>query len=552
MKRVFKSFIYLLFTFCVLNIILSNNLNIKAYNQVFSVEGMTIAEEKVILFESTGNYAIKTLNYGSYSYHKTASSNAYSIDWIIRDGVNVLYVGDNSNFPWIDDETYYSDIKIAYIDSNTDSIIWCYFSLNSGYGYIISVADNATLYYNANLNFSSFNTELNLDRFDNNLTVSSTVDINNSFYFEKLNSNFPTNNGSSCGYVSMASLLAYYDILLNNNIINDAGNTGYDNFINSSIVSNSFDIEDCLSSPGTNNNFQSFLITEIGCGKQGSLSNTDVYTYISEYLDEYTTISNYTVNEYFYENNIMAEIDVGRPVILIVDSWEYLTNNNYWGLFINGGHAAIAYGYKEMSNGDIYYKCHLGWSGNSFYDAYIRPNNLVLGISIEFGGNHICNENAYIYNHNNTCAGFGLCQEYTTYQHYLNENSGAYSCPTCNVVLYGSVHTHSYTGWEYYNSTSHIEVCSCGHHGTETRVHAIRNADASNRYATCLECNYLLDLNLDSAIIFNPDKLKFLCMTINGSYILPSGIIVLVDEDIEAYLNGTLVFYNHDDLPVSQ
>ena len=40
--------------------------------------------------------------------------------------------------------------------------------------------------------------------------------------------------------------------------------------------------------------------------------------------------------------------------------------------------------------------------------------------------------------------------------------------------------------------------------------------------------------------------------SINGSYILPNGIIVLVDEDIEAYLNGTLVFYDKDKLPVTQ
>lgn len=26
----------------------------------------------------------------------------------------------------------------------------------------------------------------------------------------------------------------------------------------------------------------------------------------------------------------------------------------------------------------------------------------------------------------------------------------------------------------------------------------------------------------------------------NGSYILPNGLVVLVDEDIEAYINGTL------------
>ena len=41
-------------------------------------------------------------------------------------------------------------------------------------------------------------------------------------------------------------------------------------------------------------------------------------------------------------------------------------------------------------------------------------------------------------------------------------------------------------------------------------------------------------------------------VTANGSYILPSGIVVLVDEDIEAYLNGTLVFYDNDDVPVTE
>ena len=31
-------------------------------------------------------------------------------------------------------------------------------------------------------------------------------------------------------------------------------------------------------------------------------------------------------------------------------------------------------------------------------------------------------------------------------------------------------------------------------------------------------------------------------MSINGSYILPNGVIVLVDDDFEDYINGTLVF----------
>jgi hypothetical protein len=34
----------------------------------------------------------------------------------------------------------------------------------------------------------------------------------------------------------------------------------------------------------------------------------------------------------------------------------------------------------------------------------------------------------------------------------------------------------------------------------------------------------------------------------NGSYILPSGIIVLVDEDVDLYENKDLVFYPNDEV----
>ena len=41
-------------------------------------------------------------------------------------------------------------------------------------------------------------------------------------------------------------------------------------------------------------------------------------------------------------------------------------------------------------------------------------------------------------------------------------------------------------------------------------------------------------------------------VSVNGSYILPSGIVVLVDEDVQAYLDGNLVFYHPDNIPTTQ
>ena len=57
---------------------------------------------------------------------------------------------------------------------------------------------------------------------------------------------------------------------------------------------------------------------------------------------------------------------------------------------------------------------------------------------------------------------------------------------------------------------------------------------------------------LDDTIVQVPGMLNVQKVSINGSYILPNGIIVLVDEDIEAYENGTLVFYDREDLPQVQ
>ena len=66
-------------------------------------------------------------------------------------------------------------------------------------------------------------------------------------------------------------------------------------------------------------------------------------------------------------------------------------------------------------------------------------------------------------------------------------------------------------------------------------------------FANCLFCLCLLDLRNDFGAI-EPANISLDILTSdNGSYILPSGIIVLVDKDIIAYMNGTLVFRTIED-----
>ena len=132
---------------------------------------------------------------------------------------------------------------------------------------------------------------------------------------------------------------------------------------------------------------------------------------------------------------------------------------------------------------------------------------------------------------------------------YVNETTSG----TININIHGPSHQHSYTEWIYYDRISHIEVCECGTRGTRIEAHVVSQADLFKPRARCLGCNALLNLNGDIGIVpGTPLSINRSIVTENGSFILPSGIIVLVEEDIEAYLNGTLIFYDEGETLVTQ
>ena len=151
----------------------------------------------------------------------------------------------------------------------------------------------------------------------------------------------------------------------------------------------------------------------------------------------------------------------------------------------------------------------------------------------------------------------GLIKTFSYYlsvgTYYLQSNYISSSASgTINVSIVGEPHTHSYT-MQYYNYKWHKLTCECGQTTGSTQVHTILQSEIVNgRYAECIGCHHLLDLNSDMALVGGINSASVTQVSINGSYILPSGIIVLVDEDLEAYLNGTLVFYDKDKVPVLQ
>ena len=139
------------------------------------------------------------------------------------------------------------------------------------------------------------------------------------------------------------------------------------------------------------------------------------------------------------------------------------------------------------------------------------------------------------------------------FEHYLPENTyylkinfiTESSLGTINVNI-NCKHSHSVRTWMYYDRISHRGRCSCGEIFEKT--HVVNVSDVINHQAECLECHIMLDLRYD--IITN--RVNNRKESINGSFILPNGIIVLVGEDIEAYFNGTLIFYNNYENTVTQ
>ena len=124
------------------------------------------------------------------------------------------------------------------------------------------------------------------------------------------------------------------------------------------------------------------------------------------------------------------------------------------------------------------------------------------------------------------------CGEYITESHQFVDGV----CTLC-----GEAHEHLY-GYSWLSDTTHKEVCLCGEEG-DIKPHVVKMGSftGGTMYATCLLCGGRVSRS--PQIILSVNQLPH---TENGSYITPDGIIVLADEDMEAYFDGTLEFVYPD------
>lgn len=178
------------------------------------------------------------------------------------------------------------------------------------------------------------------------------------------------------------------------------------------------------------------------------------------------------------------------------------------------------------------------------------------------------------------------------------QNNSSNHRETCSVCGYDEVVSHSYTNsYARYNSAQHTAYCACGASKVENHSYTARytagatdtthmaycacgasiseSHDYSKKYVRidgylhnafcycgafktqghyvvsgakppykCIYCKGLADEGLSQMKII---PIGAVYITANGTYVLPSGIIVLSDADYQGYLNGTFVIpHCHD------
>ena len=170
------------------------------------------------------------------------------------------------------------------------------------------------------------------------------------------------------------------------------------------------------------------------------------------------------------------------------------------------------------------------------YDSNVQYHNIHC-----ICGDYITQAHTYTYgdftetNHTKECiCGYSVEEEHEIVKSTYKNTAYHGSRCACGAIV-DELHEYGDNEYEYVNKLNHRRRCEVCNTYVLSR-HAIK---ASEGYDHCAYCGCALDRGEYYPALPNAQM-----RTVNGSYILPNGIIVLVDEDIEAYENGTLKFYS--------
>ncbi len=184
---------------------------------------------------------------------------------------------------------------------------------------------------------------------------------------------------------------------------------------------------------------------------------------------------------------------------------------------------------------DVFYDTRFETSGN--YNIQVAANSAVLFTIYDEDFDIIGTSSG-----NNPHACLSVTATQTYYLRINYTNTAIEGNVNISISPYSSdADLHAYNAYYTWESmTRHKSHCTCGDYTHNAHVVAAGSISKPNFTARCLLCNG------PASEGFTNMSIGDLPHTANGSYILPSGTIVLVDEDIEAYMNGQLIFTEGD------
>lgn len=405
--------------------------------------------------------------------------------------------------------------------------------------------------------------DLHSEPFDANQIIYSENSINNAFYFENLSNNFGDNINGSCGYIAISMLLSYYNEFYDQSIIPETityNNNEQDvSIFKSDFYNKSYDREYDISkmeSPGANDNFHNFLIeygskcvlgeNELVYGMYKSQVKEILASYLNDFYGNSNLQTRYVVdervsegdysnsvyfeedyefyesqqnedllwdvnNEFIYELDICNEIDNGNPVILFLNNfnapYDYYTYlENYNGELDNvkytsyEGHAVVAYGYV-VTNGGIYYKCHMGWKNEdgryNYNSVYVFAGTVCEGIILKDFSEQleVVEDSNYIYENDGCILYMPTNHIFQSYNELVlacnnidfNDAFEYYYCDCNNEhILYQKGHEFLY---HEYTIENHVKYCKCGFSLIES--HSLyHDTYYDGHYELCSECSY--------------------------------------------------------------
>lgn len=229
-------------------------------------------------------------------------------------------------------------------------------------------------------------------------------------------------------------------------------------------------------------------------------------------------------------------VQVGKDSILEINNLSY---NKYYEFNMNATNIIKVELYdKEMELIESYTGANIEFCKSLLNETYYLKLNYVntnssggINISISAHSHTYTKYEEASSGHTATC----YCGYTTTLSHVYEEHY----CIHCNHYTTSHDYHEPYT---WVNYTQHWATCGCG--ATSKQGHAVSSSGGSllgigTRYKTCLLCGGSAEIGF---VQLNATSVEVQYVTDNGSYILPNGVIVLVDEDIEAYMNQTLIF----------